>query len=64
MQGAAIFMGGPIVIIAALILGGLAYVLQQKFPDFDLQSIIIIELMIILVVVGVPFMIMQSMGKG
>jgi len=48
MEAAAIMMGGPIVIVIACVLGGIAYALQPYMPDYDIQSIMILEVLAII----------------
>jgi len=65
---AAIMMGGPIVIIIVGILAGIAYALQPYMPDYDLQSIMILEVLAIiglcLGIFGVVMLVGQVSGGG
>ena len=65
---AVIIMGGPIVIIIVAILAGIAYALQPYMPDYDLQSIMIIEVLAIiglcLGIFGVVMLVGQVSGGG
>ena len=65
---AAIMMGGPIVIIIVGILAGIAYALQPYMPDYDLQSIMILEVLAIiglcLGIFGIVMLVGQVSGGG
>jgi len=65
---AIIMMGGPIVIIVAAILGGIAYALQPYLPDYDIQSIMILEVLAIIGlcigIFGIVMLVGQVSGGG
>jgi len=65
---AAIMMGGPIVIIIVGILAGIGYALQPYMPDYDLQSIMILEVLAIiglcLGIFGIVMLVGQVSGGG
>jgi len=65
---AVIMMGGPIVIIIAAILAGIAYALQPSMPDYDLQSIMILEVLVIIGICigifGIVALVGQVSGGG
>ena len=60
---AAIMMGGPLVIILALVLGGIAYALQPSMPDYDIQSIMILEVVAIAGIGFAIFGLLALVGK-
>jgi hypothetical protein len=65
---AVVMMGGPIVIIVVAILYGIAYFVQPYMPDYDLQSIMIIEVLAIIGlcvgIFGVVALVGQVSGGG
>ena len=67
-QMAAVMMGGPLVFIIVAILYGIAYALQPSMPDYDLQSIMIIEVLVIiglcLGIFGILALVSQVSGGG
>jgi hypothetical protein len=60
---AAIMMGGPLVIIIALVLGGIAYALQPSMPEYDIQSIMILEVVAIAGIGVAIFGLLSLVGK-
>lgn len=60
----AMVMGGPAAVIVICILGGIAYAIQPYFPDWDLQSIVVLEVIALIGIGAVIFGLFSLLGQS